>query len=263
MPTQTIESIPICFAGVKKAGRVPVWARKFNASAATLNEFIQTRMQNGIVVIHSKDRGELEDHLQKVTATGKRFGQSTRVVIELPEKTKVETNDMVHILRRGHFRSGQVEFAWGATQLKQSLTEAAAKYLVDREEEEENRPDALAEAKEVIAATRPLLAPCSGRLSAKAVAEVFGVSLAKIGALVGRGRQTLNKTPDASAIQPLLQPFARVARLRAVLGDNDFRAWLERPNPHLDEKTPMAVIQGGRIGVVADLVEDMLTGRPS
>lgn len=262
MPTQTIESIPIRFAGVKKAGRVPPWARKLKVSVTTLSDFIQDRPERGIVVIHSTSRGELEEHLQKVTASGKRFGLDTRVVIELSGKTKVETKDMVHILRRGHFRPGQVEFAKGETQLKQSLKEALAKYLAEQEEEEEKRPDALSEAKEVIAATRPLLAP-SGRLSAKAIAEVFGVSLAKIGTLIGRGRQTLNKTPDARAIQPLLQPFARVARLRAVLGDDDFRAWLERPNAHLDEKSPMAVIQGGRIQVVADLAEDMLTGRPS
>lgn len=262
MPAKTIESIPIRFVGINKAGRVPLWARKWKASRTTLKKSIESRTGSGILVIYSKSSGELEDHLTEVTATGKRFRQDTRVVIELPEKTKVETKDMFNILRRGHFRSGQVDFAWGEKQLKHSLMEAAAKYLVEQEEEEENCLDPLSEAVEVIGATRPLLAP-SGRLSAKAVANVFGMTLAKIGKLIGKSRQTLTKTPDAPAIQPLLQPFARVARLRAVLGEDDFRAWLERPNPHLDEKSAINVIEEGQTEVVADLVEDMLTGRPS
>jgi uncharacterized protein (DUF2384 family) len=42
----------------------------------------------------------------------------------------------------------------------------------------------------------------------------------------------------------------------------DFRKWLRMPNSQLDGKTPLEVLEEGRWQVVADLVDDMLTGSP-
>jgi len=95
------------------------------------------------------------------------------------------------------------------------------------------------------------------------VASVFGLSVAELAALIGRTRQTASKTPDADSLQPLLQPFERVARVRAVLSQNDFRKWLHLANDELDGRTPLEAIRHGKVAVVADLVEDMLTGSPS
>ncbi len=131
-----------------------------------------------------------------------------------------------------------------------------------RRSEPKNTTDALSEALEVIAAARALLAS-SGRLSAPKVATLFGLSTAKLGRIIGSSRQALGKTPDAPAIQDGLRPFERIARLRAILSETDFRGWLNRANHHLDDHPPMQMIESGRAGVVADLVEAMLTGAPS
>jgi hypothetical protein len=95
------------------------------------------------------------------------------------------------------------------------------------------------------------------------VARVFDLSTAKLGELIGKSRQTLAKTPDAPAIQSDLRPFERIARLRSVLTDKQFRAWLHRPNRQLDEAAPMDLINEKRTDVVADLADDMLLGTPS
>ena len=80
---------------------------------------------------------------------------------------------------------------------------------------------------------------------------------------VGPAGKPASKTPDADSLQPLLQPFERVARVRAVLSRSDFRNWLHLGNDELDGQTPFEVIRKGKIDVVADLVGDMLTGSPS
>jgi len=70
------------------------------------------------------------------------------------------------------------------------------------------------------------------------------------------------KKSSATTLE-LLQPFERVARVRAVLSQNDFRKWLHLANDQLDGRTPLEAIRHGKVAVVADLVEDMLTGSPS
>lgn len=86
--------------------------------------------------------------------------------------------------------------------------------------------------------------------------------MAELAGLIGKSRQSVSKTEDAESSQESLAPFARIARLRAVLSDDDFRVWLNLPNDALDGITPLAMIRGGGSDVVADLAEDMLSGSP-
>jgi len=125
----------------------------------------------------------------------------------------------------------------------------------------EVRDDPLGRLKSIIAATADLRA-ASGRLSARRVAEAFGLTLAQLAAAIGKARQTVWKTDDAEAIQPRLFPFERTARLRTVLSESDFRSWLNMPNEQLDDRTPIELIRNGKADTVADLAEDMLTGNP-
>ncbi len=122
--------------------------------------------------------------------------------------------------------------------------------------------DPLGNLASVIAATSGLRAE-SGRLSAQRIAASFGLSVAELAKLLGKSRQAVSKTADAESIQEGLAPFARIARLRAVLSDEDFRAWLHLPNELLDGHSPSTVIRDGKAGVVADLAEDMLSGSPT
>jgi hypothetical protein len=125
-----------------------------------------------------------------------------------------------------------------------------------------DRDDPLGRLKSVIAATADLRAP-SGRLSARRVAEAFGLTLAQLAAAIGKARQTVWKTDDAEALQPRLFPFERIARLRTVLPESDFRSWLNMPDGQLDDRTPIELLRNGEADTVADLAEDMLTGIPS
>ena len=95
------------------------------------------------------------------------------------------------------------------------------------------------------------------------VAGAFGVSVAKLAKMVGRSRQTVAKTPDSVALQAALRQFERVARLRAVLPEDDFLKWLRMPNEQLGGSSPLEYIEEGRAEAVGDLVADMLTGAMS
>ena len=114
----------------------------------------------------------------------------------------------------------------------------------------------------VMRATRDLRVE-SGRLSAERVAGLFGVSVSDLGGWLGKSRQALNKTPDAPSLQPALEQLERVARLRTLLSDEDFRKWLRMPNPELDGKKPLDLLAAKRWQDVAEMVEDMLTGAPA
>jgi hypothetical protein len=217
-----------------------------------------------VVVIQSPSHADFETFLKGMHRDADRFAfnmEGIYMVVQFSATTEPEVTDVARMLRLFPNPVGRLEFAWGQDRLKQSIIEAVAKLVVEREEMAAQRPDPLAEAKEVIAATRPLLA-ASGRLSATAIAENFDISTAKLGQIIGSSRQALAKTPDAPAIQGALRPFERIARLRATLSEKDFRAWLHRSNRLLGEATPLSLIEDGRVNIVADLAEDMLLGTP-
>jgi hypothetical protein len=101
-----------------------------------------------------------------------------------------------------------------------------------------------------------------GRLSADRVADLYAVSGSKLAEWLGRKRQTVNKTPDAELLQEPLEFFERVARLTTVLDAPQFRKWLRVPNKALEGKRPLELMASRDWQVVADLVDDMLTGQP-
>lgn len=124
------------------------------------------------------------------------------------------------------------------------------------------RPSPLDQVKELVEATGDLRT-ANGKLSASAVATAFGVSLSQLAGWLDRSRQALSKTPDAPSVQDELAFFERVARLRAVLPKAGFLKWLRMSNTELDDKPPLELLAKGERQVVADLVEDMLTGAPA
>ncbi len=161
-------------------------------------------------------------------------------------------------------RPFDLEIATGVDAAEEAFREALAKIVATRKRvgQASAHKDALGNVKRVIDATSDLHAS-SGKLSATNVAEAFGLSVAELAAVIGRSRQAVSKTPDSDSVQPLLGPFERVGRLRARLSAKDFRNWLHLTNDQLGKRTPLDLIRDGKVGVVADLVEDMLTGSPS
>jgi hypothetical protein len=104
----------------------------------------------------------------------------------------------------------------------------------------------------------------SGRLSARLISQVFGVTLVDLAEWTGRTKQAISKTPDAESLQAPLQEFARVALFRkAVGGDVAFRQWLQTRHAGLEGKSPLDWIKAGRVREVADYVEDALSGQPT
>lgn len=165
----------------------------------------------------------------------------------------------------GYFsRPFDLEIARGIDTVDDVFREALAKIVATRNRAAQAQPpaDPLSKVRQVIESTADLRTS-SGRLSAANIAEAFSLSIAELAALVGRSRQAVSKTPDADSLQPLLRPFERTARLRATLSMGEFRQWLHLANDQFDDRTPLDLIRDGKVGVIADLVQDMLTGSPT
>ncbi len=122
---------------------------------------------------------------------------------------------------------------------------------------------ALDEVRSVMASTADLREE-NGNLSAARIARVFGVNLAQLAGWLGRSKQAVSKTPDAESLQEPLAFFERVARLRMVIGgDAAFRKWLRTSHEPLGSKSPLELLAKGDWQVMADHVEDALTGASS
>ncbi|HTI70119.1 MAG TPA: antitoxin Xre/MbcA/ParS toxin-binding domain-containing protein [Candidatus Limnocylindria bacterium] len=125
------------------------------------------------------------------------------------------------------------------------------------------RTSALDEVEEVLAATRDLRV-ANGKLSAERIAEVYGVTVSKLARWLGKTKQAVGKTPDASSLQSSLEFFERIARLRTKTeNDEEFRKWLHTPNPTLGKRKPLDLIESRNWQALADKVDDMLTGAPT
>ena len=103
-----------------------------------------------------------------------------------------------------------------------------------------------------------------GRLSAKVVSDVLGVTTVTLGEWIGSNKAALSKTPDAPAIQDKLQVYARIASFReAVGGDVLFKQWLRTPHEMLEGKTPLSWLEKGKALEIAEFVEEALAGQLS
>jgi hypothetical protein len=104
----------------------------------------------------------------------------------------------------------------------------------------------------------------TGRLDARSVASLFGLSLRELAGLIGLKYETVHKTPSSPQAHHALLDYERVARLLGLLGNDQeaFRQWLNRKNRDLDQRTPLEAIREGYVASVADLVESALLGEP-
>jgi Protein of unknown function (DUF2384) len=138
--------------------------------------------------------------------------------------------------------------------LKASLSKAI--------EPDRPQPSMLDKMQKVLDTTKDLRSD-RGNLSAKLISDLYEIPTTQLARWLGKTKQTLFKTPDADSVQAGLEYFERIARLRVAMSDADFRKWLRTADPLLDDKTPLELIFSEKGQVVADLVADMITGRPS
>lgn len=159
----------------------------------------------------------------------------------------------------------RIEIANSQKKLFETLETVIAKVTLLRERNSSpSRPrtSALDQVGVILKATEDLRTD-SGRLSAKAIASVFGLRDSELARFLGKSRQSLFKTPDAEGLQDALGYFERVARLRTVMKDDaNFRKWLRTSNPALEGRRPLDLLESGSWQIIADFVDDILTGNP-
>jgi DNA-binding response OmpR family regulator len=120
-------------------------------------------------------------------------------------------------------------------------------------------------ARGVLQHTVPALRAGNGRLDARAISTLFGLSLAALSRALGRSEQSVHKTPTAVSLQEGLRLYERIAAalLRLVGTEEGLRIWMNAPNAELEGRTPLSVVLGGQGDVVAEMLEDMLAGQPA
>ena len=104
----------------------------------------------------------------------------------------------------------------------------------------------------------------SGNLSAKRIADLYGVTLTELGEWIGRKKAALSKNPDAESVQPLLQPLNEIALIRKLLSDDEaFRKWLRTSQEDLEGQSPLELIRKGRADAIAGFAHAIVTGQPA
>jgi hypothetical protein len=250
---------------------IPAPLRRFNPTVAKPSEIKELKRLPDLTVVRTERIDTLLSHKTFLRVLSDRLDQTpgpSKIVFLFTTKHRQlsdrESEKKLIALFTYFTRPFDLEVAQGIEAAVEAFREALAKIVATRKLIAQKGPDRdeLGKLKRVIKATADLRTS-SGKLSATNVATAFGLSVAELAALIGRSRQAVSKTPDADSLQPLLGPFERVARLRAMLSPDDFRKWLHLANEHLDNRMPLELIRQGKVGVIAELVEDMLTGSPT
>jgi hypothetical protein len=94
----------------------------------------------------------------------------------------------------------------------------------------------------------------TGKLDAKKVADLFGISLPDIAKAAAVAPQAVSSDPTNDRAQPLLNLFERIARLRASAQFKEpaeLRKWFRRPLPVLGDHSAEDLFRAGRLEVVA------------
>lgn len=268
MSSTTVEYPDVLLTGPREIKEAPAWIpEEFAPEIVSAKKIGRMKCLSKITIVRARGLESVLAHknflVQLATSFQKTPGPAKVVFVLNARRAATDPQRLLSVLKFFD-RASDVEFVRGVKEAEFALTEALAKIWAEPSDcgEEDTRPDPLGSLKSVIASTKDLRSS-SGRLSADRVAEAFGLSLNALASAISRTRQSLFKTPDSEAIQEKLFPFERVARLRALLSPEDFLVWLSMSNELLDGFPPISIIKRGEAPIVADLVEDMLTGSPT
>lgn len=259
MSATTTQEIPVTFAGIDRPGTVPTWARAFHATRSTLAGLCAASDLPGIAVLQSARPRKVIEQTDQLSKLFESYSDSanfySRLILGFKKSDAEEFLNLAPILAQYPGLSGRVELVRQSNDLQDALLEALTKVLASRSEH-----DPLAEVASVAKVDRCLRAE-SGRIDADKVADAFGFSMAELARQINVSRQRLSKTPDAETLQPLLRPYERIARLRTLFDDAEFKAWLNAPNELLeDEDAPIAYLKARAQKPLAAFAQNMLTG---
>lgn len=254
--------------------RHAAWMEPIHAQAVSAREIAARETLPPVLIVRTGDLKDAVGRRAFLDDLARKHSRDPRTTIVFsfdgkPGEGATAQQTMKALFR--HFeRHSDLDVAQGTSNTVIAVWAALAKLTLaggspERGEQEgrSGRPaDPLRDVRRVLAATADLRAE-SGRLDAGKIAGALGISVAALAVLLGKHRQTVSKTPDAAPLQEALAPYERIVRLRAVLPPEQFRSWLNAANPQLEGRTPIGVVLDGRAEVVADLVEDLLTGVPA
>jgi hypothetical protein len=268
--TTTQEYPQTLLTGPAETVQIPRWIVSFSPNVANEGEVMKLTRLPQLTVVRAGTPRRVLAHagfLSSLALCLSKTPMPAKILFVFDRANRpIAATEMINVLaffEESGERMADVEFARGGDEAAFALQEAVAKIFALRGRSSVGEAeDPLGKLESVISATADLRGD-SGKLSAQKAATVFGLSVAELARLIGRGRQGVTKTPEANSLQPLLAPFERVARLKTRLSQGAFRSFLNMANEQLDDRTPLEVIRSGRVEVVADLVEDMLTGSPT
>lgn len=110
------------------------------------------------------------------------------------------------------------------------------------------------------------LDPKTGRIDALRLATYLRLNARDVAAMLERPERVVLANPTAPELQE------RLAQVTVVVGGlldatgGDLAAtliWLAAPHPDLDDESPLDLMRSGELHVVADLVDDILSGAPA
>ena len=104
----------------------------------------------------------------------------------------------------------------------------------------------------------------TGDILPKDLADLFGLSQARLAHAAGLSRQLLNRSPGSKRVQRELRRLEYLfARVRSLTGsEENARIWLKMGHPDFDGVAPIELLEEGHIEAVEDLLTATETGQP-
>lgn len=260
--TTEIKDIPVTFAGLKHQGTVPNWARGYTASRSTVADLCRKSRLPEVSIVQTTRPQQILKQANALTNLFETLVKvsdfSPRLILSFTNSNINDIYPLAAILGRTPGLADRIDLAYRTRDLHDVFLEAVTKVLATRSQQ-----DPLSAIKTIVKSGRDLRSD-NGRLNTKKIANVFGLSHAELARLIQSSPQRISKTPDAKNLQSFLQPYERIARLRTVLSDEDFKTWLNTSNTHLEDgDSPLAYLKAGAAEPLATFAENMLTGAPA
>lgn len=111
-----------------------------------------------------------------------------------------------------------------------------------------------------------LVDPATGQVDKLRLAISLGLTRAEVDAIAQPPEGDAHPIPLAEDPQGRLRQAVFIARgLHELTGGDTQQVaiWLRAPHPVLDDAAPLELMQGSELQIVADLVDDMLSGAPA
>jgi hypothetical protein len=110
-----------------------------------------------------------------------------------------------------------------------------------------------------------LFNPQSHRLDASRIANALSIPVGTVAVAIGRKAEGVRKRPDAESLQTELGRLYRIWKsIVEIYEGNQANAsiFLNAPNPHLENKTPLEFIKSGELDVLESLITAMDVRQP-